>query len=214
MFDARGARRGGTFGPLPRATPARKDAAAGASGIPVRLLWLLLAATFPLSAWSAGGNQDIVVRADKAGPKISVYVDCPVDAPVMQAWGVLTDYDRMAQFVSNLELSVVEHREANLLRVRQKGKVTRGPLTFNFENIREIELIAYREIHSRMISGDLIPAEFATRLEQIDGVLHIINTGSYTPKIWVPPGIGTALIEAETRKQYGEIRAEILRRGH
>jgi hypothetical protein len=28
----------------------------------------------------------------------------------------------------------------------------------------------------------------------------------------VPPGIGPSLIETETRKQYGEIRAEILKR--
>jgi hypothetical protein len=213
MFDARGAGRGRTTGAPLRAALTGMLASAGAKGIPLRFLWPLLAATIPLTAWSAGGNQDIVVRADKDGPKISVYVDCPVDVPVAQAWGVLTDYDRMAQFVSNLELSVVERREGNLLRVRQKGKVARGPLTFHFDNVREIELFPYREIHSRMISGDLIPAEFTTRLEDVDGVLHIINTGSYTPKIWVPPGIGPALVEVETRKQYGELRAEILRRG-
>jgi hypothetical protein len=31
--------------------------------------------------------------------------------------------------------------------------------------------------------------------------------------MWVPPFIGPALIEGETRKQFSEIRAEILRRG-
>jgi hypothetical protein len=178
----------------------------------LRYLWLLLAAFFPLAAWSADGNQDIVVRVDRDGPRFSVYVDCPVTAPAALAWRILTDYDRLAQFVSNLDLSVVEHRDADTLRVRQKGKATRGPLAFNFESVRQIELHPYREIHSRMISGDLIPAEFTTRLEELDGVLHIINSGSYTPKLWVPPGIGPALIEVETRKQYGEIRAEILRR--
>ncbi len=154
-----------------------------------------------------------MVRVDRDGPRISVYVDCPVAAPAALAWRVLTDYDRWRSSCRTLELSVVEHRDANTLRVRQKGKVTRGPLAFNFENVRQIELYPHREIHSRMISGDLIPAEFTTRLEELDGVLHIINSGSYTPKLWVPPGIGPALIEVETRKQYGEIRAEILRRG-
>jgi hypothetical protein len=32
------------------------------------------------------------------------------------------------------------------------------------------------------------------------------------PKVWVPPAIGPAMIEAETQKQFGEFRAEILRR--
>jgi uncharacterized membrane protein YGL010W len=36
--------------------------------------------------------------------------------------------------------------------------------------------------------------------------------GRYTPNMWVPPIIGPALITAETQKQFGEIRAEILRR--
>jgi hypothetical protein len=30
--------------------------------------------------------------------------------------------------------------------------------------------------------------------------------------MWVPPWIGPAVIESETRSQFGEIRAEILRR--
>lgn len=85
-------------------------------------------------------------------------------------------------------------------------------MTFAFENVREIQLSPYREIRSKMISGDLIASEFTTRLSEVGGVMHIINSGRYTPKIWVPPVIGPALIEAETRKQFGEIRAEIMRR--
>jgi hypothetical protein len=30
--------------------------------------------------------------------------------------------------------------------------------------------------------------------------------------MWVPPYVGPAVIEAETQKQFGEIRTEILRR--
>jgi len=30
--------------------------------------------------------------------------------------------------------------------------------------------------------------------------------------MWVPPYIGPAVIEAETRKQFGEVRTEMLRR--
>jgi hypothetical protein len=67
-------------------------------------------------------------------------------------------------------------------------------------------------VRSRLISGDLKASVFTTRLVDVDGLVHIVNSGRYTPKIWVPPVIGPALIEAETRKQFGEIRTEILRR--
>ncbi|MEO8506755.1 MAG: hypothetical protein ABI593_03915, partial [Betaproteobacteria bacterium] len=128
------------------------------------------------------------------------------------AWDVLTDYENMAKFISNLEQSVVRMRFGDRLQVFQKGTASRGPLTFPFENLREIVLHPHREIVSRVIGGDAMPAEFTTRIDDVDGKLHIVHTGRYTPSIWVPPLIGPALIEAETRKQYGEIRDEILRR--
>jgi hypothetical protein len=78
--------------------------------------------------------------------------------------------------------------------------------------VREIELIPEREIRSRMTSGDAMPAEFTTRIDERGTKLYIVHTGKYTPKTWVPPAIGPVLIEDETRKQYGEIRDEIARR--
>jgi hypothetical protein len=170
-------------------------------------------ALLPVAAWSAGDTSDIVVRIKKDGPTIIVDVDCPVAATRAIVWDVLTDYDNMAKFISNLEQSVVRIHTGNRLMVYQKGKASRGPLTFPFENVRNVELIPEREIRSRMTSGDAMPAEFTTRIEERGTKLHIIHTGKYTPKTWVPPVIGPVLIEDETRKQFGEIRDEIVRRG-
>jgi hypothetical protein len=141
-----------------------------------------------------------------------VEVDCPVDAPWSVVWEVLTDYDHMAKFISNLEYSGIKGRADNVLRVHQKGKASRGPLTLTFDNVREIELVPYSEIRSRLISGDLKASNFITRIVEIAARVHIVNSGRYTPNMWVPPFIGPALIEAETQKQFGEIRSEILRR--
>jgi hypothetical protein len=180
--------------------------------IELRVLAALLLAVLPLSTWSATKDQDIVVHVQKDGQHIAVDVDCPVDAPWSVVWEVLTDYDHMAQFISNLEFSGIEDRVDDVLRVRQKGKASRGPMTLTFDNIREIELVPQREIRSRLISGDLKASDFTTRIVEATGIVHIVNSGRYTPNIWVPPLIGPALIEAETQKQFGEIRTEILRR--
>ena len=165
-----------------------------------------------IAVWSAGDTSDIIVRVQKDGSTISVEVDCPISAPRAVAWEVLTDYDNMAKFISNLEQSVVRIRTGNRLLVYQKGKASRGPLTFPFENVRDIEVVPEQEIRSRMVSGDALPAEFTTRIEERGTKLHIVHTGKYTPKTWVPPLVGPMLIEDETRKQYGEIRDEIMRR--
>lgn len=126
-----------------------------------RALLALFIAALSASAWGLNPNQDIVVRVEKDGPRIAVDVDCPVDVPWAIVWEVLTDYDHMAQFISNLQ--------------------------YSGEN-------------------------FVTRIVEVDTRIHIVNVGRYTPNVWVPPLVGPALIEAETQKQFGEIRTEILRR--
>ena len=177
-----------------------------------RVLAAFLLAVLPIPAWSANPNQDIVVRVQVDGQNVAVDVDCPVDAPWSVVWEVLTDYEHMAQFISNIDYSVVEDRTDNVLRVRQKGKASMGPVTLRFDYLREVELVPNREIRSRLISGDLKASDFVTRIVEVAAKIHIVNSGRYTPKLWVPPIIGPALIEAETQKQFGEIRTEILRR--
>lgn len=182
------------------------------SGIARQLLTALLFALFPVCAWSATTVDDIIVNVRKEGPEVAVDVDCPVDAPRHLVWDVLTDYEHMAQFVSNIAYSGIDARTDNVLRVHQKGKVSRGILSMSFDNVREVELVPHREIRSRMIKGDMKASAFTTSIVDVGGRIHIVNVGRYEPNLWIPPVIGPALIRAETQKQFGEIRAEILRR--
>ena len=175
-------------------------------------LAVALLAALPGPVGASDADHDILVRVQKDGASIVVDVNCPVDAPRLVVWEVLTDYDHMAQFLSNLDSSGVTAGAGTALRIRQEGSVGRGPLTFTFENIRDVELVPHRAIHSRSLSGDLKASDFTTRLVEVAGVLHIVNSGRYTPGVWVPPFIGPAVIEAEIRKQFGEVRREILRR--
>lgn len=157
-------------------------------------------------------TRDIIVHVQKKGERVIVDVELPVAATQLEAWTVMTDYDNMAKFVSNLEWSKIVGRDGNTLTVEQKGKASRGPLSITFENIREIVLTPPREVNSRLISGDLKASEFTTRVLDEGASARIMNHGEFIPKLWVPPVVGPALIEAETRKQFQELRMEILRR--
>ncbi|HUL95226.1 MAG TPA: SRPBCC family protein [Usitatibacter sp.] len=178
---------------------------------PTAFLAALLLAAMTARAATAPLDEEIVVHVQKDGPEISLDIDCPLDAPWPIVWEVLTDYDHMARFLSNLEASDVLERADNVLRVHQKGKAYMGPFTMNFDNVRRIELVPYDEIRSRIITGDM-KASFVTRIVRVGEQIHIVNSGRYTPDVWVPPIIGPALIEAQARRQFGELRAEILRR--
>jgi polyketide cyclase/dehydrase/lipid transport protein len=177
-----------------------------------RWLFLLLFAALHSVAQPAAPDADITVAVRKDGATIFVDVDCPVQAPVPLIWQVLTDYDHMSTFIGGLEYSAIEGRRDNLLTVRQKGKAKLGLFTFNFENVREVEIVPSVEIRSHHISGDLESSSFTTRVINVDGTPHVINIGRYVPKAWVPPLVGPSLIGGETRKQFADIRSEILRR--
>jgi hypothetical protein len=173
---------------------------------------LALAAAIILVPLAHAAGEDILVDVQKDGEEIVVHVDCPVKAPLPVVWDVLTDYDHMARFVTNLQESAVRSRDGDVLQVFQKGKASRGLLSFSFENLREIRLVPYREIRSRLISGNLKSSEFTTSVVDNGSEIHIHNSGRFVPNVWVPPLIGPPIIAAETRKQFDELRTEILRR--
>jgi carbon monoxide dehydrogenase subunit G len=166
----------------------------------------------PVADAAVPDPKDIEVRVQKDGVWVRVEVEFVVEATLAEAWNVLTDYDHMAAIVSNVQQSKIIKRDGEKLEVEQKGKAGVGPLTMSFENIREVTLTPLQEIHSRMISGDMKSSEFTTRISSEGTRTRVVNKGQYLPKVWVPPVVGPAFIEAETRKQFQELRIEMLRR--
>lgn len=171
-----------------------------------------LALALTVHAALPANDADIDVHVLQNGNRITVDVNMPVQATAIETWKVVTDYDNMAKFVSNLKASRIVEQIDNKLIVMQKGKASHGPLSFSFENVREIFLTPPTEIRSRLISGDLELSEFTTRVVDHGDSAQIVNHGEFVPKVWVPPIVGPAVIEAETRKQFRELRDEIMRR--
>jgi len=177
----------------------------------IALCALGFVASSPVGA-TAPDARDIAVNVQKDGAWVKVDVEFTVDASPADAWNVLTDYDHMHKIVSNVEESKIVKRDGEKLEVAQKGRAGVGLLQMKFENVREIVLTPQRQIRSRMISGDMKSSEFTTQVRDEGGKTRITNHGRYLPAVYVPPVIGPAFIEAETRKQFQELRTEMLRR--
>lgn len=92
----------------------------------------------------------------------AVVLDIRYRVPVSsrEAWAVLTDFENMPGFVPNLESSKVLRRSGSTLDVEQKGSIQVGMLPIHYESTRRIEIVPYRSIRSRTLSGD-------TRLESV-----------------------------------------------
>ncbi len=164
---------------------------------------------WPFSLWAQ--PIDVSVRQD--GEHIVVDVSARVAAKIENVWAVLTDYEHMPEFLSALKSSQVLSRKGNELEVAQTGEARRGFLHFSFATVRAVELTPEREIRSHLIRGDFKSYVFTTRLaNEADGTVLITHHGEYVPTSWVPPVVGPAMIETETRKQYLELTTEMLRR--
>ncbi|MGE5667189.1 MAG: SRPBCC family protein [Betaproteobacteria bacterium] len=155
---------------------------------------------------------DIAVAAHRDGEAIVVDVSLVVQASPRETWDVLTDYDHMARFVSSVTMSRIVSRSNGTLLVAQTSRFRFGLIALTFDSVREIEFIPLREIRSRLLRGDMKGSAFTTRLMAEDGATRIVNHARYIPDRWVPPVIGIAMLKAETRTQFGELRAEIMRR--
>ena len=156
--------------------------------------------------------QEIVVKVERHGESVVVDVEAHVAGGLREAWAVFTDYENMASFITNLSASKVLERKDNELQVMQSGQTKVAFLTFGFEAVRAVELVPMREIRSSLVSGDFKSYASTTSLAPTDQGTRIRHHGEYVPKKWLPPLIGPAVIERETKKQYQEFAAEIERR--
>lgn len=170
------------------------------------------ALTLPALAEQDSTSRDITVKARKEGDTVVIDVDLVVPASPHEAWDVLIDYDHMPQFLPNLQVSKIVSRTPTRLQVVQKGGVSHGPIAISFDVVRDVRLKPYQEIDSHVVSGDLKQVDSVTRLSAEGEGTRIRFHSESIPNVWVPPGIGPALIENETRDQFADMRAEIVRR--
>ncbi len=182
---------------------------------PARAFVALFAAAFfaaLLPASPCRAAPQATAHVERRGETIVVDIETTYAGTVEEAWDVLTDYARMASFVRNIKSSVVVSRQGNSLVVRQSGETVVGFFHFGFAADRAVELTPMKEIDSALISGDFKSYVSTTRLVEGPSGVTIAYHGEYVPKSWLPPLIGPAIIESESRKQFGEYVDEMRRR--
>jgi len=170
----------------------------------------VLAAAWPATA--ASPADDITVNVDREGNTFTVSLDMVVAAGADETWEVLTDFDKMSQILSNVDASKVVARDGNLIRVSQQSHASVGLLKLSLKNVREIELTPNREIRSKQLEGDLKSSDFTTKISPEGAKTHVSVRGQFVTK-----GAGSAVVNADvvakqTRRQYDELRQEVLRR--
>ena len=179
-----------------------------------RCALLIAASLFCLFAFHAKADADkaIAVAVRIQGEEAIVDVNFHVRVTPQEAWAVMTDYDHATHFISKLEKSVILSRTDELLLVSQKGTMGIGPLSVTFETVSEIRLTPFEKMQARLVSGNMKKNDATTRLVADATGTLIVHHMESIPDVWMPPVIGRALVEFETRARFRQLVEEMLRR--
>lgn len=166
---------------------------------------------FAIPALADSGDAiDLGVRIQDE--EVFVDVSFHVRATPQEVWTVITDYEHATAFISKLEESVVLSRTADRLLVSQKGSMGYGPFSVAIETVTEVHLTPYEKLQARMVSGNMKKNESTTWLVADASGTRLDYHLESIPQVWIPPVIGRALVEFETRARFRQVREEILRR--
>jgi hypothetical protein len=175
------------------------------------LIAVLLFCWFAVHA-NADSNQPIDVDVRIQGEEAIVDVNFHVRLTPQEAWAVMTDYDNATHFISKLEKSVILSRTDDLILVSQKGTMGYGPFSLTLETVSEIRLTPFEKMQARLIRGNMKKNDATTRLIADATGTRIVYHMESIPDVWMPPIIGRALVEFETRARFRQLIEEMLRR--
>ncbi len=162
----------------------------------------------------ADSGNDVVVRVEIENDTVRIHAEAGIAASAKEVWEVLTDFDGLPRFISNIAASRVLSRNGNVVRVAQTGKAGFGPFSFEFQSTRELTLTPYEKFESRMVEGNMKRFRGTTRLEEKDGAARVRYHSEAVPDTVMPLGLARSTIESETREHYVEIAREVMRRNH
>lgn len=166
----------------------------------------------PIAFAEPAQDEDIEVNVQINGESVIVDLTMFVPATPQQVWAVLTDFEHMTNFISNLKESRAISTTESTRTVFQRGEANFGMMSFPFESTREMKLTPYRKIESHMISGSMRKMEGTTQLSEENGQTKIVLHSESIPGNWIPPIVGKKFIAHETREQFQDIRDEVVKR--
>lgn len=175
-------------------------------------LILMLSLAGPAVLAQAPPDNEIQISIEKVGEVEVIDVSAFVPATLQQTWAVLTDWDNLTSFLTNVKASRIIARSGDTARVKQTVRTSVWPFSFDIELEREIELFPYERMRFRLLGGDFEKMDGTVQLVAYPAGTRIVSHVESIPRFWIPPLIGSLIIERETRAQFRQIIDEIARR--
>jgi len=140
-----------------------------------------------------------------------------VHATPERAWEVLTDYERLPEFVPDLVAARVLSRNGNVVRMEQKSSAGFLFMAHTIRMLLQIEEVPCATIDVAMVEGDMRRYDTHWDLEPVGqgsaAGTRVTFSGVMEPAFFVPPLFGRSVVEVNLRRTVEAVVAEIERRG-
>lgn len=183
--------------------------------IPRLCLYLLLACTLPAVAQARALAVSVARVNTDAGHVYEVNARGEVAAAPAAVWRILTDYDRMAEFVPDLRSARVLSRSGDEVMIEQLGEAH-----FLFFR-RDIRLVVQAreqpisQIDISLVDGDMRVYRCTWRLVPVPetGGTRVLYSGALAPKFYVPGMLGSSMIRSDVEKMMAAVLQRLDRPG-
>jgi ribosome-associated toxin RatA of RatAB toxin-antitoxin module len=173
--------------------------------------FLMAALSFGLPAAAAPAALSV----SRNGDEVVVSAVAEVAADSATAWDVLTDYNRLPDFIPDMSDSRILERRGQHALVRQSGRAGIGPFQQSFSLTLAVYEVPLQSVTARAVAGDFRRFESSYRLRTDDaGHTRIEYSAVIEPSAGIPPLVGLPLMSSTIRRQFEALLAEIDRRAH
>ncbi|GFQ05699.1 hypothetical protein PHJA_002714000 [Phtheirospermum japonicum] len=180
--------------------------------------------TYDLPLDSESQDNSIEIEIEKTGKNSRrIRSKVAIRASLQTVWDILTDYERLADFIPGLAVSKLLDKRENFARLFQIGEQNLAfGLKFNAKGTidcfeKDLQTLPFgqkRDIEFKMVEGDFQLFEGVWSIEQSDYVaaqdfeatlLYIVNV---KPKVWLPVRLVEGRLCKEIRTNLSCIREE------
>lgn len=155
---------------------------------------------------------EVVVQATRDGDVLLIEATADFEGTIAQTWQVLTDYDRLHEFIPHLRLSRVIERGRGAVTVEQKGEARLLIFSYPIEVRLAINEFPPGKVVSRAVAGNFKEMSGVYTLDGQQGRVRLRYSGRMTPDFFVPPLVGTWILRHHVHETFSALVDEIVRR--
>jgi ribosome-associated toxin RatA of RatAB toxin-antitoxin module len=160
----------------------------------------------------AGTATAADTEVGRSGSSFQVRSTIEADASAELCYAVLTDFDRLADFIPGMQSSRIVSPPGEPMLLRQVGRTKVTFSEYTFDVTLAVTVDPPREITFRRVAGNLERMDGGWRIEGDLDRCRIDYQAVIEPGFWVPPLIGPLIMRSQVARQIEGLESEIARR--